>query len=161
MGITITILLILTIIGWIGSVLWERIRKNATRTSSKRANRQTFQRSQIEELIEKQRAKYEAAFRQYGNQQPTRPDYAANNEDCDNMPSQTTPAHEWVESENQATTTGNNARSNLLNVNKPATNREQNKTTAHGNNIAEELNLSDVDNARKAFIASELFERKY
>lgn len=161
MGITITILLILTIIGWIGSVLWERIRKNATRTSSKRANRQTYQRSQIEELIEKQRAKYEAAFRQYGNQQPTRPDYAANNEDCDNMPSQTTPAHEEVESENQATTTGNNARSNLLNVSKPTTNREQNKTTAHGNNIAEELNLSDVDNARKAFIASELFERKY
>lgn len=161
MSITITILLVLTIIGWIGSVLWERIRKNATRTSSKQANRQTHQRAQIEEIMEKQRAEYEAAFRQYGNQQPARPDYAAYNEDSDDMPSQTTSAHEWVEHENKITSTGNTARSNLLNVNKPTTNRKQDTKTAHSNNIAEELNLSDVDNARKAFIASELFDRKY
>lgn len=38
---------------------------------------------------------------------------------------------------------------------------EANDNSTPENNIVEELNLSDADNARKAFIASELLKRKY
>ncbi len=161
MGITITILLVLTIVGWIGSVLWERIRKNAARTPSQKANKMTNRRIQIEDFLKKQRKEYEEAYRQYRNQQPAHPDHTEYDEDDDTTPFPTTLGQERIQPEYNSTNNDNKTGSNLLNVNKQITNRKQNKTTAPANNIAEELNLSDVDNARKAFIASELFDRKY
>lgn len=139
MGITIAILLILTIFGWMGSVLWERIRKNANRTSSTEANNEVEQSMPADALQDEYRTQYDNAETLLSNRH----------------------ARKKKKQKNKIATADLSTESDLLNINKLQSNPNQYQTNTSCKNLAEELNLSDVDNARKAFIASELFDRKY
>ncbi len=139
MGITIAILLILTIFGWMGSVLWERIRKNANRTSSTEANNEVEQSMPADALQDEYRTQYDNAETLLSNRH----------------------ARKKKKQKNKIATADLSTESDLLNINKLQSNQNQYPTNPSCKNLAEELNLSDVDNARKAFIASELFDRKY
>ncbi len=140
---TIIILLIVTIIGWIFSTLVSNIRRKVNKLSQHLSNKEGNAHAEAE------------AFEEAYQQQRQHESYNSKVQSADEIPTPT------VEHARKSVTTANAVKSNLQTNNKNSAEQDDSEKATPRNPIVEELNLSDPDNARKAFIASELLKRKY